>query len=125
MSFLLPVLRQSLRHSLRQRGVAFTCIPGNAVRILPAIPFAAAARYSQNHNGTPPRAQSDKPSNAINDPLQDPLAQESSSAAPKSEAEAGKDPLSGDIQAAPGSILSQYTPQESRDLDTTESESAF
>lgn len=53
------------------------------------------------------------------------MAPASSSAAPKSEAAAGKDPLLGDIQATPGSILSQYTPQESRDLDTKESESAL
>jgi len=120
MSFLLPVLRQSLRHSNLRHRAGLT-VTRNAFRIYPAI---ALAKYSQNHGTQPPssQSQSDKPSNAINDPLEDPLAPGSSSAP---NTETNKDPLSGDVQAAPGSILSQYTPQESRDLDTRGSESAL
>jgi len=108
MSFLLPVLRQSLRSNLQRKSSAG--VPCIARSIYPAVP---SARYSQNRQ---------PPSNTEDDPLQNPLSPDSSST---SNIKSSNDPLSGDVQAAPGSILSQYTPQESRDLDTTEAQSAL
>jgi hypothetical protein len=108
MSFLLPVLRQSFRSSLPRKSSL--AVPRTAWRIYPAV---SLARYSQNHQ---------PPSKAADDPPQDPLAADSSST---SNTKSSDDSLSGDVQAAPGSILSQYTPQQSRDLDTTEAQSAL
>lgn len=108
MSFLLPVLRRSLRNSLQRNSSP--AVPRTAWRIYPAV---ALARYSQNHR---------TPSSTEDDPLRNPLSPDSSST---SNTKSSNAPLSGDIQAAPGSILSQYTPQEPRDLDTTETQSAL
>lgn len=108
MSFLLPVLRQSLRNGLpRNSSVG---VPRIAWRIYPAVP---SARYSQNRQ---------PPSNTGDDPPQNPLSPDSSST---SNTKSSNGPLSGDVQAAPGSILSQYSPQESRDLDTTVAQSTL
>ena len=111
MSFLLPVLRRTVRINLR--NTTNILHQQHIHRIPRTIPLTSTylRAYSQNNyrkpssENTSQPEQSDPP-NAAKEPLEDPLAPESSI---PSESKNVRDPFSGDINAAPGSILSQYT----------------
>jgi hypothetical protein len=111
MAFLLPVLRQTVRSNLRNTTNLIR--QQNIQRIPHTIPITSTyiRAYSQNNDKKPSaentsqHEQSD-PSNAAKEPLEDPLAPESSISPDSKNI---KDPFSGDIQPTAGGILSQFT----------------
>jgi hypothetical protein len=125
MSFLLPVLRQTVRLNLR--NTTNLLHQQHIHRIPRTIPLTSTylRAYSQNNDRKPSsentsQPEQSDPSNATKESLEDPLAPESSI---PPESKTVKDPFSGDINAAPGSILSQYTsaPTEVAQLDSESS----
>lgn len=127
MSFALPSLRHAFRNILRTSPKFFR--PQN---ISPALsPFRQQLLlrprlYSQKNGGKKPSSPAPKnPQTSQSEVLSSakPSPQNPSSAGESPvppEQTAPKDPLTGDIQAAPGSILSEYTmtPAESGQLET-------
>jgi hypothetical protein len=111
MSVLLPVLRRTLRINLR--NTTNLLHQQHIHRIPRTIPLTSTYRraYSQNNDRKPSSENTSQPkqsdpSNATKEPIEDPLAPGSSI---PPDAKIVKDPFLGDINAAPGSILSQYT----------------
>jgi len=132
MSFLLPLLRHSLRTTLRTR----TIIPSthNVPRFPPINRFSTLPqRYNQSNGPNAPRkpsqdgkSASETPADEKIDSTSEPLGEPSgmpSAQDPVSAEQQAKDRLSGDMHASPGSILSQYTiaPEQPRELESAES----
>ena len=112
MSFLLPTLRNAFRSNIRtstniirQQYYASHQLPIH--RQLPS-----ATRFYSRRNPGPNNSKSDPTNESIKDAVtHDPNTP--------------KDPLSGDVNATPGSILSEYmgSPQDSRQLEATTADS--
>jgi hypothetical protein len=118
MSFLLPALRQSFRNHLRNNATILR--QQNALRLTPLHRVSAGLRpytNSKNQGQNPPsqRSQKSDPStDSKNDPLEEFVS---------SKTKSPEDLPTGDMHAAPGSFLSQYTgsPQpQAGDVGTTE-----
>jgi mitochondrial import inner membrane translocase subunit TIM50 len=108
MSFLLPTLRSTFRSNLRTT----TNILRQQYYVTHQLPihrqWPSTARFYSRRNPAPNNSKSEPENKAIEDPVTPDL-------------NIPKDPLSGDIQAAPGSILSEYvsSPQDSAQLEAT------
>ena len=112
MSFLLPTLRSAFRSNLRTT----TNILRQQHYVSHQLPLhqqlPSTTRFYSRRN---PGANNSK-SDPKNESIEDPATRDSN---------IPKDPLSGDVQATPGSILSEYTasPKDSAQLEATTSHS--
>jgi hypothetical protein len=117
MSFLSPTLRSAFHSNLKTSSASILRQQHYVSHLFPfRRPLPLIARpYSKDNSRTPDAQSSDPSKDPIEVPLStnDPVTQ------------SPKDPLTGDILPAPGSILSEYTiaPQESSELQASASDS--
>jgi|SRR5579862_2015945 len=124
MSFLQPLVRHAARQSLR-KSPNILCQKISRAHRLPLLPLVATRFYSPAKSSSSSSSSKDSNSSRSANP-----ADESSTTSSPSEqastpqSDTTKDPFNQDIQATPGSILSQYTVTEQpSSLETTESAS--
>src|SRR5215471_17187630 len=112
MSFLLPTLRSAFRSNIRTG----TNILRQQYYVSHQLPFhRQLSSTTQFYNSRNPGPNNSEP-DPKNESIEDTAATDSNKS---------KDPLSEDVQATPGSILSEYSasPQESAQLEATTSDS--
>jgi len=111
MSFLLPSIRNALRTNLGRSAITLRQQRVSALNPLrPEIVRMLARPYSQQPPGSnkPPTTDNSADSQS-SDPSKSPSDSTAKNGAVPPESKSNQDPFSGDLSAAPGSVLAEFT----------------